>query len=64
MFTTEFLFKYHFLYFSVLQNELFIEAKKHFGGAFVNLTHSTIHVPTIIYSLSKLKSENKLNFKI
>jgi hypothetical protein len=42
--------------FSVLQKKFFIQQKKHFGGAFVNITHSTVHVPTIIYSLSKLKT--------
>lgn len=31
--------------------DLFIQQKKHFGGAYVNVTHSTVHVPTIIYSL-------------
>ncbi|CAF4992743.1 unnamed protein product, partial [Rotaria magnacalcarata] len=36
----------------VLKKKLFIQSKKHFGGAFVNITHSTVHVPTIIYSLS------------
>lgn len=39
--------------FSVLKKKLWIQSKKHFGGAFVNITHSTVHVPTIIYSLSK-----------
>jgi voltage-dependent calcium channel alpha-2/delta-3 len=36
-----------------LEKDLFIQQKKHFGGAFVNITHSTVHVPTIIYSLGK-----------
>ena len=31
--------------------DLFIQKKQHFGGAYVNVTHSTVHVPTIIYSL-------------
>ncbi len=39
----------------VLKKDLFIQQKKHFGGAFVNITHSTVHVPTIIYSLSTKK---------
>ncbi|CAF2650391.1 unnamed protein product [Rotaria sp. Silwood2] len=37
----------------VLKKKLFIQSKKHFGGAFVNITHSTVHVPTIIYSLNQ-----------
>jgi hypothetical protein len=37
----------------VLKKDLLIQQKKHFGGAFVNITHSTVHVPTIIYSLGK-----------
>lgn len=45
--------------FRVLEKELFIQQKKHFGGAFVNTTHSTVHVPTIIYSLSKRRKEAK-----
>ncbi|CAF3971477.1 unnamed protein product [Adineta steineri] len=36
-----------------LQKQLYIQQKKHFGGAFVNITHSTVHVPTIIYNLNK-----------
>ncbi|CAF2540699.1 unnamed protein product [Rotaria sp. Silwood2] len=39
--------------YKALEKELFIQQKKHFGGAFVNITHSTVHVPTIIYSLSR-----------
>ena len=42
------------MFLSVLKNTLVIQAKKHFGGAYVNITHSTVHVPTIIYSLSKI----------
>ncbi|CAF0831187.1 unnamed protein product [Adineta ricciae] len=37
----------------VLLKKLVIQQKKHFGGAFVNVTHSTVHVPTIIYSLNQ-----------
>ncbi|CAF1134734.1 unnamed protein product [Adineta steineri] len=37
----------------VLDKKLVIQQKKHFGGAFVNITHSTVHVPTIIYSLNQ-----------
>ncbi|UJR35966.1 hypothetical protein I4U23_028707 [Adineta vaga] len=37
----------------VLLKQLIIQPKKHFGGAFVNVTHSTVHVPTIIYSLNQ-----------
>jgi len=48
-----FILKSNSFYFRVLKNKLFIQPKKHFGGAFVNITHSTVHVPTIIYSLSK-----------
>jgi hypothetical protein len=44
-----------FFIYRVLQKDLFIQQKKHFGGAFVNITHSTVHVPTIIYSLSMKK---------
>ncbi len=44
-----------FFIYRVLQKDLFIQQKKHFGGAFVNITHSTVHVPTIIYSLSTKK---------
>ena len=36
-----------------LKKDLYLQQKKHFGGAFVNITHSTVHVPTIIYSLGK-----------
>ncbi|CAF1231815.1 unnamed protein product [Rotaria sp. Silwood1] len=39
--------------YKALEKELFIQQKKHFGGAFVNITHSTVHVPTIIYSLNR-----------
>jgi hypothetical protein len=45
----------------VLKKDLFIQQKKHFGGAFVNITHSTVHVPTIIYSLSKEKKKIFIN---
>ncbi len=48
-----FILKSNSFCFRVLKNKLFIQPKKHFGGAFVNITHSTVHVPTIIYSLSK-----------
>ncbi|CAF0788878.1 unnamed protein product [Adineta ricciae] len=37
----------------VLVKNLYMQQKKHFGGAFVNITHSTVHVPTIIYYLNK-----------
>ena len=47
-----------FLLRSALEKDLFIQQKKHFGGAFVNITHSTVHVPTIIYSLGIKKKEN------
>ncbi|CAF1990161.1 unnamed protein product [Rotaria magnacalcarata] len=39
--------------YKALEKELLIQQKKHFGGAFVNITHSTVHVPTIIYSLNR-----------
>lgn len=38
--------------------DLYIQQKKHFGGAFVNVTHSTVHVPTIIYYLSRRQGEH------
>ncbi len=44
--------KFFDFFLSVLEKKLYLQAKKHFGGAFVNVTHSTVHVPTIIYSLS------------
>ncbi|UJR10091.1 hypothetical protein I4U23_014313 [Adineta vaga] len=39
--------------YKALKKDLYIQQKKHFGGAFVNITHSTVHVPTIIYYLNK-----------
>jgi voltage-dependent calcium channel alpha-2/delta-3 len=51
------------LLFSVLQKKLFIQPKKHFGGAFVNITHSTVHVPTIIYSLSMSHRDEEKKMK-
>lgn len=45
--------KHHFLFRVLFLKDLYIQQKKHFGGAFVNITHSTVHVPTIIYSLGK-----------
>ena len=47
---------------SVLHKKLYIQSKKHFGGAFVNVTHSTVHIPTIIYSLSKEHNSNEIFF--
>ncbi|CAF1308139.1 unnamed protein product, partial [Didymodactylos carnosus] len=39
--------------YEVLRKPLILQLKKHFGNQMVNLTHSTVHIPTIIYAKNK-----------